>query len=147
VALPSPRFTNNGNGTVKDNLTGLIWLKNADCWGRINWTTALINANGLANGACGLTDGSVAGDWRLPNKNELNSLIHAGYFSPALSNDAGNNKWVTGATSSFTNVQSNYYWSATTVAVDTTYAWLVDMDASYVNNANKTSTFYVWPVR
>jgi hypothetical protein len=33
AALPSPRFTDNGDGTVTDNLTGLIWLKNADCWG------------------------------------------------------------------------------------------------------------------
>src|SRR5215831_9628931 len=31
VALPTPRFTNNNNGTITDNLTGLIWLKNANC--------------------------------------------------------------------------------------------------------------------
>ena len=31
VAWPSPRFTDNSNGTVTDNLTGLIWLKNANC--------------------------------------------------------------------------------------------------------------------
>ena len=29
----------------------------------------------LANGACGLTDGSTTGDWRLPNEKELHSLI------------------------------------------------------------------------
>ena len=33
VAWPNPRFTDNGNGTVTDNLTGLIWLKNANCFG------------------------------------------------------------------------------------------------------------------
>ena len=27
------RFTDNGNGTMTDTLTGLIWLKNANCWG------------------------------------------------------------------------------------------------------------------
>jgi len=31
VTWPSPRFTDNRNGTVTDNLTGLIWLKNACC--------------------------------------------------------------------------------------------------------------------
>ena len=31
VELPTPRFTDKGNGTVKDNLTGLTWLKNANC--------------------------------------------------------------------------------------------------------------------
>ncbi|MGC9023085.1 MAG: hypothetical protein ACP5J5_08205, partial [Dissulfurimicrobium sp.] len=30
ATLPTPRFTDNGNGTVTDNLTGLIWLKNAN---------------------------------------------------------------------------------------------------------------------
>jgi hypothetical protein len=33
VPWPVPRFTDNGNGTVRDNLTGLIWLKNASCLG------------------------------------------------------------------------------------------------------------------
>ena len=33
VAWPDPRFTDNGDGTVTDNLTGLIWLKNANCFG------------------------------------------------------------------------------------------------------------------
>src|SRR5215831_10404550 len=31
VAWPTPRFTDNNNGTITDNLTGLIWLKNANC--------------------------------------------------------------------------------------------------------------------
>ena len=29
VAIPSPRFVDNGDETVTDNLTGLVWLKNA----------------------------------------------------------------------------------------------------------------------
>src|SRR6184192_2353013 len=33
VLWPDPRFTDNGNGSVKDNLTGLIWLKNSNCFG------------------------------------------------------------------------------------------------------------------
>jgi len=71
VASPTPRFVDNGNGTVTDKLTGLIWLKNANCFGEVNWQTALNNANSLANGHCGLTDNSTAGQWRLPNLAEL----------------------------------------------------------------------------
>jgi hypothetical protein len=41
VALLSPRFTDNSNGTVTDNLTGLIWLKNANCFNTRTWIQAL----------------------------------------------------------------------------------------------------------
>jgi len=52
VAWPSPRFTDNlvngvSNGTVTDNLTGLVWLKDANCFGVQNWTSALSKANSL----------------------------------------------------------------------------------------------------
>lgn len=49
VALPNPRFTDNEDGTVTDNLTGLIWLKNANCDGPKTWANALVFANGLAS--------------------------------------------------------------------------------------------------
>jgi len=155
VAIPNPRFTDNGNGTVKDNLTGLIWLKKANCGGMKTWANAQTFANSLydgwtgdgSGGDCGLSDGSAAGDWRLPNKNELASLVHAGYFSPALSNDAGDAKWGTTGTSSFTNVQSSNYWSATTYAVNTTFAWLVNLYDGSVFNVGKANPSYVWPVR
>ena len=68
-------FTDNGDGTVKDNLTGLIWLQWANCFGLRNWSTAVSDANTLADGTCGLMDGSMASDWRLPNVRELQSLI------------------------------------------------------------------------
>ncbi len=131
-----PRFTDNGNGTVKDNLTGLIWLKNANCWGAIAWATALTNANGLASGSCGLTDSSTAGQWRLPNIVELQSLIDFAYSNPALTSGHP-----------FSNVQADTYWSATTYAVSTTYAWVVNLYDGAVGYGNKTVTYYVWPVR
>lgn len=136
VAWPSPRFTDNSNGTVTDNLTGLIWLQNANCFGLRNWTTALTDANGLADGACGLTDSSSAGDWHLPNVKELHSLIDFANFNPAL--PAGH---------PFTGVQSGRYWSATTYAVSTTFACYVFLSNGYVSSAGKTLTYYVWPVR
>ena len=41
VAWPTPRFTDNNNGTVTDKLTGLIWMKNADYFGLRTWVQAL----------------------------------------------------------------------------------------------------------
>ena len=136
AAWPVPRFTDNANGTVTDNLTGLIWLKNANCWGAITWQTALTNANSLASGACGLTDGSAAGNWRLPNITELESLVDLSRSSPAI--PAGH---------PFSNVLADFYLSSSTNAGSTTYAWGVGMSYGNVNSGNKGDSFYVWPVR
>ncbi len=132
----SPRFTDNGNGTVKDNLTGLIWLKNANCFGYRTWTNALTDANTLSDGACGLTDGSVDGAWRLPNVRELQSLIDYGHWNLAL--PAGH---------PFSGVQSGDCWSSTSSAYRPDYAWFVYLGVGYVDSAYKPSNLCVWPVR
>ena len=157
VAWPVPRFMDNANGTVRDNLTGLTWLKNANCTsfytgdttGRNDrdWNSALVAANKLKDGYCGLTDGSVAGIWRLPNVKELQSLVHSGFGFPAIPNTAGTGQWNEG--DPFVSVQSTYYWSSTTYA----NAWLsdharfVNFNTGHVNGDLKTWTHYVWPVR
>ena len=86
---PPPRFADRGDGTVTDNLSGLTWLKNATCAdiqsaGGSDWATADRSANALHNGQCLLSDGSVAGDWRLPNVNELESLVDLSRNYPPL---------------------------------------------------------------
>lgn len=131
------RFADNGNGTITDSLTGLIWLKNANCFGVQTWAAALSSANNLASGNCGLTDGSTAGQWRLPNRNELQSLIdYTRNSPPALPVDHP-----------FTGVQSNIYWSSTTLASATSNAWFVHLFDGYVSAYGGTSTGCVWPVR
>ena len=137
TAWPVPRFTDNGDGTVTDNLTGLIWLKNANCFGTQNWQTSLNSANTLASGSCGLFDGSLAGDWRLPNIIELESLIDAQRSSPSLPADHP-----------FASVQSNIYWSSSSYTIFG-YAWKVDMDEGgvFFGGLSKFASFYVWPVR
>ncbi len=80
--LPSSRFVANGNGTVTDNLTGLIWLQNAGCADLHYWEDTLSWAASLGNGVCGLTDGSSPGEWRLPNILELWSLMDFGTDTP-----------------------------------------------------------------
>ena len=137
VEWPSPRFTDNEDGTVTDNLTGLIWLENADCFGPRDWWTALSDANGLASGSCELTDGSSAGDWRLPNVREMLSLIDYGVYDGLVLPDGH----------PFTGVQSSYYWSSTTTAYDTSDAWLVHLYRGLVDYVFKTDAWHVWPVR
>jgi hypothetical protein len=137
VVSPGPRFTDNDNGTVTDNLTGLIWLKNANCFGTRAWAQALTNTKGLASGSCDLTDGSIAGDWRLPNKFELESLLDLGQYNPAL--PLGH---------PFTNV-STPCWSSTTYAGSAGSAFLVNFYSGGVDAYDKSSyqNGYVWPVR
>ena len=105
VDLPVPRFHDNGNGTILDNLTGLVWLQDADCFSSRDWQQALDNANSLAAPSCGLSDGSRAGDWRLPNVKELQSLLDFGQVNPSLSQGHP-----------FLKLSSDYYWSSTTRA-------------------------------
>ena len=145
MVWPNPRFTDNGDGTVTDNLTGLIWLKDANPFGPRAWSDALIDCKALANGICGLTDGSVAGDWRLPNIKELQSLIKVGVFNPPLPDTVGRGKWSDG--DPFSGVQSLHYWSATTFAFNTDYAWNVYFYYGDVSLGLKTNDDYVWPVR
>ena len=145
VEWPNPRFTDNRAGTITDNLTGLIWLKNSNCFGQRTWQQALDDCKGLASGSCGLTDGTGAGIWRLPNRRELFSLIHDGYYSPAVPNTVGTGQWSEG--DPFNNVQSDFYWSSTSLAYQTVGAWYVYMDTGSVGDFDKSGFVYVWPVR
>ena len=156
VTWPNPRFTDNGDSTVTDNLTGLIWLDDANCFGTQTWANALAKANTLFDGCsdcggtnndCGLADGSLVGEWRLPNVRELQSLAHYGLFNPAVPNTAGTGQWSAGEP--FSGVQSTLYWSSTTAAGGgfSDLAWWVDMLNGVVFNANKTDSKRVWLVR
>jgi len=154
VNFPNPRFTVNA-GTVKDNLTGLIWLKNANCANATrNWATAktdvtsLNTAGTMNSNNCGDTSnaGSHQTDWRLPTLRELQSLIHYGYVNPALSDTVGTANWTTNG-DPFDNVQAGYYWSATTYAVNPSFAWRVILAGGGVSGDDKTNPYYVLPVR
>ena len=128
------RFTDNSDGTVTDNRTGLIWLKNANCFGTQDWFTAKASAQGLASGACGLHDSSGAGQWRLPRKEEWEALIDL-TRDPALP---------TGHP--FTGVQFNYYWSSTSDA-STGLPWAVNLSLGSTGLDLMSSINFVWPVR
>ncbi len=135
VSWTASRFTDNGNGAVTDNLTGLIWLKNANCFGTLkSWYDALNFANSLTSGQCGLSDGSAAGAWRLPTLLELESLVDLSRTSPAL--PAGH---------PFTSVQAEY-WSSTSPSYYNT--WLLYTATGVLQTASPSGAFgFVWPVR
>jgi len=167
VTWQTPRFTDNSNGTITDNLTGLIWLKNANCPNtNRNWPTALndvasLNSTGTMNGNdCGDTSngGTHQTDWRLPNVRELSSLLDYAFFcslcpsggnNPAIPNTAG-----TGQGSDndpFLNFVANDYSSSTTAAGDSGIIWVVDFGVGFggggIYYAPKTQPFFVIAVR
>ena len=117
------RFVDNGNGTVTDPVTGLMWTKDANPIGSLNWFEAM--------SWCSSFSISGIGGWRLPSKDELSAIYHA----------------IKAEHPFFTGVQSSYYWSSTTHAGSTDLARVVHMDDGDVFTNFKTSTNHVWPVR
>ena len=143
VTSPDPRFTDNCNGTVTDKLTGLIWLKNANCFEMIDWNGAMTAVKGLKDGDCGpdsgliLSDGSFPGDWRLPTMEELCSLIDYGKRDPAL--PSGH---------MFSDVPQGYYWSSTKLEYHSGLAWTVYLHVGTTcYDALTNQAGYVLPVR
>jgi hypothetical protein len=147
VASPNPRFTDNGDGTVTDNLTGLIWGKNANLAGEMNWFDAIDYANNLILGGEGCDPELECGgcgqpacaqgcndDWRLPNRAEVESLFDFSNSDPALPSNHP-----------FINM-TNYIWSSTTYAGSTGLGWIVHPNG-YWCSYGKTRTYFVLPVR
>jgi hypothetical protein len=142
------RFRINPDGTVTDCETKLVWLRDANCsaWGVATWATATAAVAALHDGACGLTDGSVEGNWRLPTPQEwarlVESAVALGVTNPALVNAAGNGQWSEG--DAFRGVVSANYWSSQsserTATVMRLSDGLLDEDVQHVHN-------FVWPVR
>lgn len=110
-------FSNNGDGTVTDQGSNLMWQRcsapstETDCAtstpSLYNWDNALAYCNSLS-----LASNT---DWRVPNIKELHSILDASTSSePAID------------TPSFPDTQATYYWSSTTFAGTNGYAWYVD---------------------
>jgi hypothetical protein len=135
VAAPNPRFVLDGTGNcVTDQLTGLMWTKNANLpagagaasTGTRTWQQALAFANDLQ--LCGFTD------WRLPNRNELRSLVN-NYSQSGNAN-----------LQNFSNIQGDY-WTSTSFAGGASQAWFYGMGDGVVRPQFKSSLKNVWPVR
>jgi len=138
VEWPNPRFTIQADtNCVLDNLTGLIWARNADMGSTMIWSNALAYCETLTYGG--------QNDWRLPNVKELLSLIDYRWHDPGICDTIGTSQGTNN--DPFVNVRAQWYWSSTTRA-DTPNAYFVYMSYGNVGNAVKTSYYgYVWPVR
>src|SRR4030095_9358518 len=103
-------FGDNGDETVTDNCTGLMWQKDTadtspDDGGAVRWCDALAYCENLSFGG--------HDDWRLPNIRELQSLVDYGRFNPAIDPVFG------------TLSPRDVYWSSTSIAVNPSHAWHV----------------------
>jgi len=132
VAWPDPRFADNGDQTVTDALTGLAWTRDANPAGGLKtWQQALEYVRAL-NGRNHLGHN----DWRLPNVNELESLVNQ---QPDLA------AWL--ISRGFHGVKADYYWTSSTYAAHANCAWSVGMYSGMVAGRGKADGGHVWPVR
>jgi hypothetical protein len=156
------RYVDNLDGTMTDCRSNLTWLKDAKCMatsngipnptGDLSWYNAMKWAAGLQNSICGLTDGSAAGDWRLPTKTEFMAMIISarkqGFLNPVFTNYQGTGKWTSpGQLYDFQNVQSGWYWTSTTYGLNSALTWSLNIGDGSLNYDPKTDHDYVWPVR
>lgn len=124
---PEPRFEPGGQEML-DRLTGLLWRREADLSaGEVTWPEALEAVASLSR--------STGSPWRLPNINELESLVDCGAHNPALPPDHR-----------FRNLQE-VYWSSTTSLFEPDWAWALYLDKGAVGVGQKAlARFHVWAV-
>lgn len=117
---------------VLDRQTGLVWTKNASLSEfPLSWDEALIFVRDLnRSGLYG------HGDWRLPNRRELNSLISREAVNPSLPHGHP-----------FVDIFNGYYWTSTTCARLPGQAWYVHLGGARVFKGMKYNSYMVWPVR
>lgn len=129
-------FTDNNDGTVTDDLTGLVWLKHSQTLGLFTWADALTMIDALESGGVyGLEDGSVALDWRMPNVIELHSLVD--YGQPIACLPLGHPF----------HLHPSEYWSSTTTQFAEERAYIITLAYGLVGTDLKTNLHFVWAVR
>jgi len=156
VAWPSPRFEPDATGNCMiDNLTGLVWPKNAGLFGKLTWDDHVNpdpNSAQVAIKAMNQKPGSIGyhlcgyNDWRLPNIKELISLCNYSSLDPA--------EWLTNQ--GFINISSKNFYSSNQVqsATDKVLAmsyYITCTATAYSTAVNSIlgnrNPQYVWPVR
>jgi len=121
-----PKLVDNGDGTVLDQRTGLIWKQLASDT-KLTWEDALeycANLNHAGNN-----------DWRLPNIKELRSLSDDRIARPSMDKKF------------FPKASASFFWSSTSQSNRPERAWYVDFTTGLVTYADKTDKFEVFAVR
>lgn len=145
-------YTDNGDGTIEDVMTGLTWEKLSsdgsihDRSKSYTWYDAFrvkiaaLNTLPCFAGHC---------DWRLPNRRELDSLVDAGRVAPALDPVFGNDGCTSGCkVTACSCTQLDRYWTSTTYHDSPGFAWTVDGNTGIVNAFEKSGVLlYVRAVR
>ncbi len=121
----------NGDGTVTDAESGLVWEQVTQ--GPMTWQAALDYCENLELG--GHTD------WRMPDVNELQSIVEYTAYDPAIS-DPECSKY-----GPFPNTVSNFYWSSTSSASSNSSVWGVNFKDGDITTGTKTGSYYVRAVR
>jgi len=127
--LSGPSFIDNGDGTISDVSTGLQWIKQPELIipEAMNWS--------IAKAKCEKLKYAGHSDWRLPSIKELISIVDYGRHDPAVD------------TTFFPSIQSKRYWSGSSYAPHSVYAWRVSFVVGDVYFGNKDNTYGVLPVR
>jgi hypothetical protein len=103
LQIEAAPFTDNGDGTVKDNATGLVWKKCSNGLSGTSCSTGTATTYTWANAVTACTSG-----WRLPSINELKTIVDTTKASGATID-----------TTAFPATFASYYWSSTTYAPST----------------------------
>ena len=127
---PDPRFVI-GEELVRDRLTGLLWARDTDPAGRpLDWGEALAAIFRLNRQNFG-----GRSDWRLPDLNQLESLVDCSRAAPALPDEHP-----------FLNLREGY-WSSTSSYFETDWAWVLYLEKGALGVGYKPgATFHAWPV-
>ena len=122
-------FTDHGDGTVTDNITGLMWQQEDDD-ANYRWENAITYCEGLSLASYA--------DWRLPNSKELSFIVDYSVYDPAIDETYFPN------TNNFPP-----YWSSTTDmdSAGAGKAWRVGFGSGSVSNDDKTEPYKVRCVR
>jgi len=143
-------YVDNGNGTITDVATGLMWEKKSYDGSIHDWRIADTWSDALGAAFLGNLNGTCfAGycDWRLPDSNELQTLVDYGYANPAIYPGFTGNCAPGCTVTTCSCTQAGYYWSSTTYQPETDLAYFVDFGDGAVIPIAKGSGYYVRAVR
>lgn len=137
-----PSYVDNSDGTITDTRTGLMWEKLSADGSIHDVRTQYTWAEAFATKVAALNSGSFAGysDWRLPNVNELHSMVNYGAISATVDGVFNTGCPLNCTVTTCSCVEWASYWSSTTVEGNPQYAKIVNFHEGDVNSSGKALT-------